>query len=94
MKLAMADTPTPERSRKGTFYGLGMIAVGFVGAIAIYVYDSNSMDYFDHTYALKSAILHAVLWLLGGIGVILWYNRKPNDRLPPLARDDDRDGMQ
>ena len=90
----MAEAPTPELRRKGTFYGLGMIAFGLVGAIAIYVYDSNSMDYFDQTYALKSAVLYAVLWLLGGIGVILWYNRNPNDRLPPLARDDDRDGMQ
>jgi hypothetical protein len=95
MELAMAETPTPDQRRMGTYCGLALIAFGLVGAVVIYVNDSHSMDFFELTHALDLAVLHAVLMGLGGLGVILWYNRDPNASLPPIARDDDyRDGNQ
>jgi hypothetical protein len=40
------------------------------------------------------AILHLVLWTFAGLGIILWYNRPPDDELPSETRDDNRDGMR
>jgi hypothetical protein len=67
---------TPEKRRKMTIGGLVVIALGLVTAVYQYFRDRDSMDYFAMGYALKGAVLHAVLWGLIGLGMIAWANKK------------------
>jgi hypothetical protein len=78
----MADEANDDaawKRKKGTYAGLGVIAFALIGAIFMYVDDNNSMDYFKMMHAKDYAILHAVLWSLFGLGIILWHNRPPPD---------------
>ena len=34
------------------------------------------------------------LLTFAGLGIFLWYNRPPDDKLPSETRDDNRDGMR
>ena len=91
--MIMAKANSDNR-KKGTLGGLGLIAFGIVGAIAGYISDIDSFDYLRMGLAKDYAILHLVLWTFAGLGIILWYNRPPNDELPSESRDDNRDGMR
>ena len=52
--------------------------LGWVGAVILYVHDKSSIDPFDREYALKAALVHGVLWTLGGLAVLGWYRQKEN----------------
>jgi UDP-N-acetylmuramyl pentapeptide phosphotransferase/UDP-N-acetylglucosamine-1-phosphate transferase len=68
------------KRRKGTLTGLAVIALGLASAIVMYLVDSgNPFDYFKMTNAMELAIVHAVLWGLFGLGLVLWHNRQPPD---------------
>jgi hypothetical protein len=83
-----------DNRKKGTLGGLALIAFGIVGAIVGYFSDIDSFDYLRMSAAKDYAILHLVLWTLAGLGIILWYNRPPDDELSSETRDDNRDGMR
>lgn len=51
-----------------------MIALGLVTAVFGYFRDRASMDYTSITNASDAAVLHAVLWGIAGVVVILWAN--------------------
>jgi hypothetical protein len=89
--MVMAEEEDTERKRrKGTWTGIALIAFGLAGAVISYVQDSNTLDFFSMMHAKDFAILHAVLWGIAGLIVILWYNRPPAD---PTARYNDRDPL-
>ena len=79
-----------QKRRKGTWAGVAMIALGLAGAVISYFQDSNSFDFFKMMHAKDFAILHAVLWGIAGLIVILWYNRPPPDPTAPYS---DRDPL-
>jgi hypothetical protein len=83
-----------DKRKKGTLAGLALIAFGIVSAIVGYVSDIDSFDYLRMGLAKEYAILHLVLWTVAGLGVILWYNRPPDDEPPFEPRDDNRDGVR
>ena len=84
----MADEEDVERKRrKGTWAGIALIGFGLIGAVISYIQDSNSFDITSMMHAKDFAILHAVLWGVAGLIVILWYNRPPPD--PPEYNDRD-----
>jgi hypothetical protein len=89
----MADA-NPDKRRKGTLAGLTLIAFGIVGAIVGYVGDINSLDYLTMFAAKDYAILHLALWTFAGLGIMLWSNHNPDDRLPFETHDDNFDGMR
>jgi hypothetical protein len=89
----MADTEAGNRKTR-TLAGLAVIAFAILGAIASYVSDANSLDFVRMIAAKDYAILHLVLWTVVGLGIILWANRPPDDRLPFETNDGDRDGMR
>jgi len=90
----MAEKAADKR-RKGTYGGLALIAFGLISSFVVYYNDSHSMEIVRMMEAKNYAILHAVLWTIAGVGVILWYNRPPpDDDLPLETRDDNRDGMR
>lgn len=77
-----AIVPTKEKTwerRKGTLVGLLVIALGLAGAIVMYLVDRSSFDFFKKTNAMELAIVHAVLWGIVGVVMILWHNRQPPD---------------
>jgi hypothetical protein len=63
---------TPEKRRKLTIGGLVVIAYALISAVYMYFRDRDSMDYFAMGYAMKGAVLHAVLFGLLGLGMIAW----------------------
>lgn len=83
---------SPERRRKGTIGGLIFIVLGILSAPIIYVLDSSSFDYIRMDNAVTFAVLHAVLWCVAGLLVILWYNRDPNQRGGNFQDDNNRQG--
>ncbi len=89
----MAKANSDDR-KKGILAGLALIAFGVVGAIAGYVSDTESLDYLTMGLAKDYAIQHLVLGTIAGLGIILWYNRPSDDKLPFESRDDNRDGMR
>ena len=69
-----------ERKRKrGTLGGLAVIALGVISAIIMYLVQSRSLNYFNWLYASDFAIIHAVLWGIVGLVIILYHNRTPHD---------------
>ena len=78
------------KRRKGTYTGLAVIALGIVSAIVMYFVDRNSMSFFNYMYASDMAIVHAVLWGIVGLVIILWHNRQP----PDPTRNDGSDMMR
>ena len=83
-----------NKRKKGTFAGAAMIVFGLIGAVVSYVSDNNSLDYLRMGNAWTFAVLHAVLWTVGGAFVILWFNCPRHNALPMEVRDDNRDGMR
>jgi uncharacterized membrane protein len=81
--LPGADAPTREQTwkrRKGTLGGLLAIALGLLTAIVMYFVDTSSpIDYFRWMHAMDMAIVHAVLWGIVGVIIILYHNRQPPD---------------
>jgi hypothetical protein len=78
------DEDAARKRRRGTIGGLTVIAFGLIGAIIIYFSARNPMNFFRWMYAADFAILHAVLWTLFGLGLILWHNRPPTDPSRPF----------
>jgi presenilin-like A22 family membrane protease len=77
-----AAPPTKEQTwerRKGTLVGLAVIALGLASAIVMYLTDRSSFEFFKKTHAMTFAVLHAVLWGIVGVIMILWHNRQPPD---------------
>ncbi len=90
----MAEKSASKR-KKGTLGGLLMIVFGVLSAFVVYYNDRHSFDYIRMTEAMNYAIVHAVLWTIAGLCVILWYNRPPPEKdLPFDNRDDNRDGLR
>jgi hypothetical protein len=75
------ETPDAAQTRKagtrGTMVGLSVIALGLASAIVMYLVDSSSFDFFKMMHAMEFAILHAFLWGIVGVVLILWHNRQP-----------------
>ena len=69
---------TPEWKSKGVRIAVICAVLGWVGAVILYVHDKSSIDPFDREYALKGALVHGVLWTLGGLAVLGWYRQKEN----------------
>jgi hypothetical protein len=67
---------TPEKRRKATIGGIGVIAYALISAVYMYFRDRDSLDYFAKGYAMKGAVIHTVLWGLVGLGLIAWANKK------------------
>jgi hypothetical protein len=85
----MADDDDAARKRKkGTWWGLALIAFGLLGALVSYWQDSHSFDYLKMSIAKDYAILHAVIWTVAGLVVIAWHNRPPGDASPFDNTDD------
>jgi len=72
------DNGKERRRRRGTRAGLVVIALGLIGAV--YIYFQDSRDPFQMDHAARNAMLHAFLYGVGGLLVILWFNR---DRTNP-----------
>lgn len=66
-----------------------MIAFGLVSAVFGYFRDADLFDLIDMMNAGYFAVLHAVLWTIGGAAVIFWYNAGPGGS-PPYERDNDK----
>ena len=49
------------------------IAWGVIGAIWSYYSDTDSLDIIRMMDASENAIVHAVIWIGLGVGLILWY---------------------
>jgi H+/Cl- antiporter ClcA len=77
-----ATAPTKEHTwtrRKGTLGGLLAIALGLGSAMIMYLVDSSSpFDFFKWMHAMDLAIVHAILWGIVGVVMILWHNRQPD----------------
>ncbi len=71
----MADTD--DNRKRGTLVGIGMIALGALGAVVAYFQDDDSLDFVHMMHAGDFAIVHLVLWTIAGFLVIGWYNRPP-----------------
>jgi cytochrome c-type biogenesis protein CcmE len=67
---------TPEKRRRLTIGGLVVIAYALISAVYMYYRDRYSMDYFAMGYAMKGAVVHAVLFGLVGLGMIAWANQR------------------
>ena len=77
-----AAAPTKEQTwerRKGTLIGLLVIVLGLASAIVMYLVDRNSFDFFKKMHGMELAIVHAVLWGMVGVVMILYHNRQPPD---------------
>jgi len=69
----MADSDTGiARQGKMIFVGVIFIAWGIVGAIWSYYGDTDSLDIITMVDASQNAIVHAVIWIGLGGGLILW----------------------
>lgn len=82
----MSDDPEAKKAalkrKMRTYMGLGMIAFGVIGAVVGYVRDSESFDLITMLEAKNYAIVHLVIWTIGGLACIGWA------RLPPDGDDD------
>ncbi len=47
--------------------------------MVMYLGNRSSFDFFENIYAMKLAIVHAVLWSIFGGILILYHNRQPPD---------------
>ena len=77
-----------NKRKKGTLAGAAMIVFGLIGAVVSYAGDRSSFDYLRMSNAFTFAVLHAVLWAIGGAFIILWYNRPKDSALPMEVRDE------
>jgi len=76
----MADEEdAAQKRRKGTIAGILMIVLGVLSSFVVSYMDSTSFDVFRMMNATDLAVVHAVLWSIAGLLVILWYNRQPPD---------------
>jgi len=70
----MADSDTGiTRQGKAIFLGVIFIAWGVIGAIWSYYSDTDSLDFIRMVDASQNAIVHAVIWIGLGGGLIFWY---------------------
>jgi hypothetical protein len=79
------------RQGRMMWIGLIFIAWGIVGAVISYVSDSNSFDLIRMLDASDNAILHAVLWIAVGGGILLWSLAGPGSS--PQQSNDDRERL-
>jgi hypothetical protein len=69
----MADSDTGiTRQGKAIFLGVIFVAWGVIGAIWSYYGDIDSLDFIRMLDASQNAIVHAVIWIGLGGGLILW----------------------
>jgi hypothetical protein len=61
------------KSAKGLIVGAIFIAWGVIGALMSYVSDSGSFDIIQMVDASDNAIVHAVIWIAAGTGIVAWY---------------------
>jgi hypothetical protein len=61
------------KQAKGTIVGAIFIAWGIIGAFISYTSDSDSFDIVRMVDASQNAIVHAVIWIAAGAGIIAWY---------------------
>lgn len=61
------------KQARGFIVGAIFIAWGVIGAVISYVSDSDSFDIVRMVDASDNAILHAVIWIAVGAGIIAWY---------------------
>jgi hypothetical protein len=52
------------------------------------------MRYALAVFSGSRRIARLVLWTFAGLGIILWANHNPDDRLPIETHDDNFDGMR
>jgi|GEM_PF-4319824 len=87
----MADSDTGiTRQGKGIFVGVIFIAWGVIGAIWSYYNDTDSLDFVRMLDASRNAIVHAMIWIGLGGGLILWNLFGPGSS-GRKAFDDDED---
>jgi hypothetical protein len=89
----MADSESDTgitRQGKRIFVGVLFIAWGVIGAIWSYYGDTDSLDIIRMMDASENAIVHAVIWIGLGVGLILWSMIGPGSS-SRNAFDDDED---
>ena len=74
------DEEAARKRKRGTRGGIAMIVFGVLSAFVVYYQDSNSFEISRMMLAKDYAILHAVLWGIAGLVLILWANRPPQDK--------------
>jgi len=62
-----------SRQSRGIFIGVIFIAWGIIGAVVSYVSDTDSFDIIRMIDASQNAIVHAILWVGIGGGIVAWY---------------------
>ncbi len=63
----------PRLPTRELIVGSLFIAYGLLGAVYDFFRNSNSLDFFAKNYAVRGAILHAVLFCGAGLAVMGWY---------------------
>ena len=80
----MEKKPPPWWERMGIVPGVCLIGYGLISAVYGYFQDMDSMDRFAKDFAVQGAILHAALFVLGGLAVIGWSRlRGPQEKIEP-----------
>jgi hypothetical protein len=86
----MADSDTGiTRQGKAIFLGVIFIAWGMIGAIWTYYSDTDSLDIIKMVDASQNAIVHAVIWIGLGSGLILWNLFGPGSSSRKVFDDDE-----
>jgi hypothetical protein len=88
--MADSDTDTGiTRQGKMIFVGVIFIVWGIIGALWSYYSDSDSFDLIRMLDASENAIVHAVIWIAAGGGIIAWYTIGPGSSRGSGSDDDD-----
>jgi hypothetical protein len=93
--MADSDSDTGiTRHGKRIFIGVLFIAWGVIGAFWLYYSDTDSLDIIRMMDASENAIVHAVIWIGLGVGLILWYLIGPGSPGRNAFDDDENHGNE